>query len=320
MTNHRQRIFAFGVLGILVLCPISIRGDEFKWKLNAGDEFRVAISQESTVTTKYEARNRPLTNKTELELNWTVTSIENEIAVIEQKISRIAIELQTPTKDGSNRIAFDTSKPADAASVPALLSTQLTALIGLTFTTKMEANGSIVEVNVPDQTLTALRNAPSSTTFRQMLTVDGLKQLYGQSTFQLPKEDIRPNHSWKSSGSTDSPWGPIEIETVNVFDGPQSVEGRELQQFSFRRSLKQSEVANAGGATAAATGNKEPAQNKSSGELVNNSATGKFMFDATGGYFVSGQCEQKIETKLVVRDQLLETKLENNLSITITKK
>lgn len=318
MTIHRQQRYFIATIAAMVFYPIAIQGDEFKWKFNSGDEFSVSISQVSTVTTKYEMRTRPLSNQTELDLNWKVVAVENETAVIEQTITRVAVQLQTPTKDGSNRIAFDTAKPEDAASVPAALSKQLTALVGLTFTTKMETDGSIVNVEVPDATLTALREAPSSTSFRQMLTVEGLKQLYGHSTFQLPKDDIRPNHSWKSSGSTNSPWGLIEIESVNVFDGPQIVDGKELQQFSLERTLRKASASSAGGAATSASA--APPQNANSGELVSNSATGKFLFDAAAGYFVSGICGQRIESKLAVRDQLLETRLENNLKITIKKK
>ena len=318
MIIHRQQLYFIATIAAMVFYPSAIQGDEFQWKFNSGDEFSVSISQESTVTTKYETRTRPLSNQTELDLNWKVIAVENETAVIEQSITRVAVQLQTPTKDGSNRIAFDTAKPEDAASVPAALSKQLTALVGLTFTTKMGADGSIADVEVPDATLTALREAPSSTSFRQMLTVEGLKQLYGHSTFQLPKGDIRSNHSWKSSGSTNSPWGLIEIETVNVFDGPQNIDGKELQQFSLRRTLKNAPVSTAGDAATNATA--APPQNANSGELVSNSATGKFLFDAAAGYFVSGNCEQRIESKLAVRDQMLETKLENNLKITIKKK
>lgn len=284
--------------------------DQFQWKLAAGDSFLVLLEQKSTATTKYETRTSDLGTETRIELDWRVVSVEEDIARIEQTIERLTLSLQAPTADGSGRMEMDTRDLGAARGATPELIAQLQALVGLKFFVNMSLAGEIRGVDVPEATLEALRAAPSTLAFRQMLTPDGLRQLYGQSTFVLPLEAIQPNFSWQTESEAASPWGPLAVQTRYTYSGTADFENKPVAQFQIERNL----------AVTPAGDTAKTAELAEEARLDSQAGSGTFFFDSSAGHFVAGDFEQKIETTRTYRDQNLKTTFRNQLSLRIQKR
>ena len=60
----------------------------------------------------------------------------------------------------------------------------------------MNPRGEILDVEIPEQSMQAIREAPASMQIRQVLTKEGLSDLFGQSAIVFPEKSLSAGDTW----------------------------------------------------------------------------------------------------------------------------
>ncbi|NIO42369.1 MAG: hypothetical protein GTO41_20790, partial [Burkholderiales bacterium] len=74
----------------LVICSWSVASAQvLRWKLDAGDQFDVAITQNSTINTEVNTRKVEMRTELLVELLWDVQTVKDDRASIEVSYRRV---------------------------------------------------------------------------------------------------------------------------------------------------------------------------------------------------------------------------------------
>ncbi len=241
------------------------------WNFTPGDNFDVKFDQDTVVTTTFNLIERKIGTRVQLSMEWRVLSVSPvNVAVIQQTITDISITMTTPTKT----IQVDSTKTNKSdAKVERNMWTQIQPLIGATFDVQMYPNGNIGDVTTPEATMALLRNANGSMRLRELLTPEGLRELFSQSVIYLPEEDL--SEPWQVEKNSSTEMGDFQSTQTFTLEGEAEVDGKTMQRISSSMTTTQS-----------------PVEDKRANILTKSNGAGELFFDAEGRLFHLFQLHQ----------------------------
>ena len=299
----------FQIAGLMCLAgwmfaPALLAQDsEIRWRLNPDDVLQIEMQQRTGIVSQADQRNRKSTNEMRLWMQWTVQQVNDGQMTISQVINRIQLISRVPTEGGEQVTEIDTDDMGGPN--PKALAKRLTRLveplIGAEVTLEMTYRGEIVSVEIPDESLTALREAPSSMQLRNVFTQDGLKNLFGQAAFLAPEAAVKPGDSWKSNKKLSNEFGTFEqVQTFTMEPGAADADSE--REFSLVTELVELEASESGG------------------KLVSFDSSGSFVFDVDGGYFSRSNVKTSMQTSRQYREKTIESTVTSDVNITVNKK
>lgn len=272
------------------------------WKFKPGDNFAVTMEQESIVTTTFNLIDRKIGTRVRLDMDWQVTAVSpTNVATIQQTITDISITMTTPTDTGVKTIQVDSTKTGrDSPRVERNLWKQISPLVGIGFDVEMKANGEIVSVTTTSETMDLLRDADGSMSLRQLLTPDGLRDIFGQSVVVIPDGELE--EPWQREKDSVTEMGNFNSTQTFTLEGEVEIDGRPLQKISSTMTTNQS---------------PEP---KSENVLSSSTGTGELFFDKEGGYFTSSSFENQFKFSREYRDSAIDTVTQSSITMKVVKK
>jgi hypothetical protein len=300
--------------GLLILLSMafnlpSLTGDELRWKFAPGQRYQAEVTYISNILNEYETRSSDLSTETRIEISWEVRQFDAGVALIEQKIERIVLQLDTPTTDGTGKIFFDSGNLSGSLNLKPELQTQLKSLVGATFMVRMRENGAVESAECSPEALTALRSVPMSSGVRDLLSPEGLGKLFSDSTFVFPVDETTAKEGWNVSEAKKSRWGDLQIETSYVLAGEEPFESRPHLKFTSERKLR----------LIAQKSDAEPASVAEQNKLEQEAGTGVWYFDPAEGYFTSGKTSLQIKTDRTYREETMKTTYRTNSTFRMRK-
>jgi hypothetical protein len=290
----------------------TLSADEFRWKFAPEDRFAVVLTQASETQSVCETIKRISGNEIRLEIDWKVRSVENDLAVIEQTIQRVQIRLSTPTVDGSNVVEIDTAANDETRpkkGVEQKVFKDLSTLVGMTATLSMNTRGEIFRVIVAEEDLQKLRQAGSNTPLLNLMTADGMSELFRSSCFVFPEETLPTGSEWTNRRTTNGPFGELITRELYRFEGEIDRDGRNRQQF-----------------TLATTAEKLPTIPPDANpvdpppELREISSNGTFWFDSGSGLFTESTTTSILKSRKSFRDLLIHTTITSSSTMTMERR
>lgn len=302
----------------LVAQDPSASGDsrQFAWRFEPGDQLQVVLNEKTVVR----ATCNTLVNLNETELtmtmSWHVQSVAEGVAEIVQTVDRIEMLLSTRTDDNTNQVKYDTDNADLPATAPqAAIAQQLKALVGLAVVLKTKASGEIVDVAIDEVSTEKIRQAPSSTVVRDMLTKAGLERWFRQATFVLPETAIAPGHAWQTSKSLEGVLGGRTLGQRFVWRGPETKDNRPVERF-----VLESELGPAPELSAAEKADRLAGDPQIPPEVKSFAEKGTFDFDPQLGIFVDGSTETQMATLGKFRELEVDTQFSKTTRMQVSRK
>jgi hypothetical protein len=114
---------------------------------------------------------------------------------------------------------------------------QVKPLIGSRFLVDMNDRGEILAVDVPEQSMEAIRSAPVSMQIRTLLTPDGLKQLFGQSAIVFPEQELSTGEQWSTHDEIATAIGRVTRTNRFTYNGPSTTDGNSRHVFVLETEI-----------------------------------------------------------------------------------
>ena len=293
-------VSAFIVMLLLNSTATAQDAKKFRWKLEAGDEFTVQLVQDTKIKSNIDRRVQEMANKMTLDMDWKVTEVNDENAAsVAQTITRIQLQIVTPTKGGSQTISVDTADTTRQKDLAKRLHKQVAALVNTKYNVSMSSRGEMLGVEIPKESLEALRGAPSSLQLRKVLTEEGLKDLFGQSAIVFPEDELTVGGNWNSKTNVANSLGTFEKTNSYSYAGIEN----KLHRFNIKTDLNKTEAGKAGSDV-----------NKFAG-------SGQLLFDADAGFVTESMIKNEMNTEnKSYKDTTINTVINSNVLMKVSKK
>ncbi len=267
-----------------------------RWKFETGQRFRVVLTRSNNVLTEYETRTSELSTETELEVLWEVREVKDGVARIEQRLERLALQLDVPTTDATGKVVWNSADPAGSRNLKPEVQARLAALIGSRFLVRMRDTGEVEGVEPLAETVAAWKAAPLPDALREQLNPDGLTRLFSETALVFPAEQTLVEQGWTVEEQLSGPWGPVRLESRYQSAGKQDYESRPALRVNLTRQLLAAEQ----------TSNQSAEQAEQS-RLRSHTGSGEWYFDLAEGYLLGGNLSQRIEAERTYREESLKT-------------
>jgi len=274
----------------------------FRWKLQQDNLLTYELQQKTTVSSEIDGRGQQTEITLSMFMDAKVLDWQDEVASIEQSITRITMKMSLPEAGGIKTIELDTGSDEKQRGLADRLLKQIKPLIGNTFTVKMTSRGEIVAIEIPKATMDALREAPSSMQLRKALTADALKQMFGDTAVVFPDQALAVNESWQSTDSVNNAIGTIDRKHIYTNDGMKQVGDKSVVQISMKTEITV----------------KQPGENDA--QVDDFQGSGLIWFDPGEGIVTGGEIQNQMKTSRTYRDKVIHTTVDNSIVMKVARK
>lgn len=277
-----------------------VRGDQIRWKFKAGDQYRVTVSQTTSIKSEVVRTKVNVNLALGAEMNWKVLSVnQSGNAIVEQVYDRLHVKVEKTAKP---TIAYDTASKDPPEKNAVHFAEVYDQLIGIKFKVEMAPTGEIVKVDLDPKDLDTIRSIPESMEARKLFEKRGLVELLNGGGFVLPAESVEKGFQWPVRKTQKMTFGTAVFEAVFTYQGKQSDQS-DLFSFQSKTVLT------------------DQPKNRLEKPLVlkNQTQSGEIRFDNQAGYLRSIKINQKMETEKPFREMKITTDSSVDTIITITK-
>lgn len=298
-TNTKTRATLLMTLICWIGCIAPTSAQEIRWKLSADDDFSVTQRQTTNIETLVEKRKSILGSSVELLAAWKVTGVEKDLALIDQTIESIKVNIDNPA-DNTKSVAIDTASETKPAKNSRELLKQLKPLVGLVFKLKMNSRGEVLSVDVPDETQKRLDGIPQDSWLKALLDPGKLQAQIQSASLSLPEATLEKGKSVVIEPTTNpatvvaAPLGKRKM----TYAGQKNIDGTQLDVFSLSTAEKFDAAKASPPGETTTTGQPEVATFEWNGEL---------RFDRDAGHCANCWQQTTITTKSSHRDMQMST-------------
>ncbi len=299
MLMIRDSAMRKGLLVLVVLTvttgSASVEATTLRWKFKPGETLRYAMEQKRVTTLKVPGQELKTTLSQTIDLSWAVKGVAADgTADVSWTIDR----MQTRIESQLGTFAYDTKdEKVPEGPVAAALVPTLKVLIGAQFPFKINPQGELSEVKVPEKVVQALRDAgPAASGSNSTFSEEGLKNMIIQSSLGLPAGDIAEGKTWSKQTKIPSPpIGAMTLDMTFTYLGPDP---------------KAANIEKVGLATK--IGVEPQADANVQFQIDAQEVKGDFSFDNTAGRVVNSEMLEKLETTATFMtmkiQQIIDTK------------
>ncbi|HEV3002849.1 MAG TPA: hypothetical protein VGX78_00240 [Pirellulales bacterium] len=278
-------------LPALVACASlasSVRADESKtlrWKFVKGETSHYVLEQDVVQEATSDEQSSKTTVKQTFDVTWKVNSVDDQgVAELTRTVERVRINAEGPPEAGPP-VAFDSSKKGmDPRMVESFK-----PLLKQPFVMKIDPQGVISDVKVPDSTKEALKGPPAP---NGASTEDAFKEMLAADTVEFPAKGLTRGSHWQHTSETQMPFGKQKVTTTYTYAGPAKHEGHELDKIDMKVHMELLD------ADRGAKGRPEPKP-----KIVSQESGGVIYFDGEKGRLVSSQMKNTVETEVTQGDK-----------------
>ena len=134
---------AVACCGVVLLQPVPrLQGQTtLRWKLNPGEQFAVAIAQNTTSEVAYSDKKTKTQIDLAMELTWRVLAAENGQFRLEQSLDRMSVSLKAPP---AGQVQYDTAQQAKPAGSAKEIAAAIAPLLALKLEITMNDRGEVL--------------------------------------------------------------------------------------------------------------------------------------------------------------------------------
>jgi hypothetical protein len=173
-----------------------------------------------------------------IDMTWKVESVdEKQAAVVQLTMDRIQMKMKGPQ---GAMIDYDSSAGKPPEGLATIIAPLFESMLKKPFTMKLSPRGEALETKVPQGMLEGLKKFPGMDQMGELLTPEGLKKMSGMAVF--PEKAVAKGDKWTSKSELSMPAiGKAAVETEFEYEGPETVDGKQLQKIAQRVTIKPDE-------------------------------------------------------------------------------
>lgn len=282
-----------GLLGLLVLTVTAgstgAEAATLRWKFKPGETLRYAMEQKTVTTLKVPGQQIQTTLNQTIDLSWAVKGVApNGVADVSWTIDRMRTQIESPLA----AFAYDSkAEKVPEGTIAAALVPTLKALVGAQFQFKVNPQGELSDVKIPEQVVQALRDAgPATSGSSSTFSEEGLKNMIIQSSLEVPGEDIAKGKTWSKQTKVPSPpIGTMTLDKTFTYLGPDPGSAN-IEKIGLATKI----------------GVEPQPDSNVKFEIDAQEAKGDFSFDNAAGRVVNSEVHEKMETTATVMNQKIQ--------------
>jgi hypothetical protein len=282
-----------------------------RWKLEAGDQLQVNVSQQTFAEAPIFIPDKELkvkmvksTIELTLETVWTVDSADEEQAKITQTVKRIAVKMKV---GDAAPIAYDSAHKTPPVGTAKDFATAARPLLeeGAALLVTMNPRGEVLSAE-PTPKLAELWKVPGAKNVGGPGGMESTQELLRRSLVLLPEMPVAMadtgNAKWTKERESVIPIGKVKQSTEFVYGGEVEQAGQQLDKIDFTSQL----TLVPGGAKSLKLTLKDQQQ------------SGHALFSADQGRVVSAEQSQKLATEAPYRETIITVTVESTVKTVVS--
>ena len=180
-----------------------------------------------------------------------------------------------------------------------VLADTMSPMVGTKIVQTMNKRGQILDVTVPDEALSGLRQNPLT---KQLISDSFMKDSFATASPEFPAEALVKGQYWQSSTEMRSPVGPMKLNNTYTYRGSKHRNGHQLERIGIKVEMELDEKPNALGVKI---------------DLKDQENDGEILFDNQLGHLVESTMVQKMTMTINAFGQTVDQRTENTQHLTI---
>jgi hypothetical protein len=211
-----------------VAAPVPEGSEVLRFKFRPGATRSYALVQKMKMTMSVGGTEIVMKMDLTMDMTCKVVKVDKEAnGLTKQTIDRMRLSIDGAT--GKEEIDSQGGKGADG-TIGKMLAPFLKAVVDAPFDVTMAPTGAVKSMTVPEGVIKAAKAMPG---FGEMFSEDGLKQLFGQSGFVLPKGVPVKGKSWQEKRELKMAIGKMTTTSTQSYQGRVKRDGKMLAAFSL---------------------------------------------------------------------------------------
>jgi len=263
------------VLGLVASVTQVQAAKEFHLKFQKGQVFQVTMNQETKQTIMVMGQNKEMPMNMTMGMTWNVTDVKPDGTIfITQTIDRVQMAMNIP---GQGEMKYDSQNPGGGGNpLAAMLGKMFEPMLKAKFEQKMNRQGKMLEIKIPDEALQSVSNNPL---LQKFFSKEALEEMMSKMSPVLPDQAIKKGFSWESSVETPAPpFGTMKIKTKYTYEGTEQKNNKTLDKFGLVMAIDMQIKEGAGASL----------------KVQDQKSSGTMYFDSEAGYFVENVITQQM--------------------------
>lgn len=303
----------FAAICVGSLCPgeACAQKPTLRWKFEAGNQYEITIDQTTALETETELVKQKIDTSSSVRFGWLVKEVDLKgLAQIEMVIQSVQIKVLMPVAGGLRTLHIDTAAVNDGKADPQQteMLQNLQAVIGKPIQLQVTDRGEIKTVEVDEATKTAIRQAPQSMQIRQMLTEDGLRELFASGAPVLPEIELKTGESWTVTKDFANSAGKFRRDQILTWVGGETHENVAQEKIDVAATLTFLDSKPMQGQTEAAKLT-----------LKDQKTTGTIWFDPEHGMITQGSIASSLVTASPYREKSIVTRTSSQVELRVRR-
>jgi len=180
------------------------------------------------------------------------------------------------------------------------------------FEITMTSRGEVKDVKIPEQVITALKNAPNAAAMGDIASADGFKKMISQGALVLPEKPPKKGETWTTKVEMKNPaFGKQTVETTYRYEGTEDIKGT---KFAVIKPQLKMEFENQ---AAAKDGQPQQpaAQQNAQMKIKDQTSDGKVLFNIPAGRLHSTSLNQNVT---IEANANVNMKIDQKIDVTVT--
>ncbi len=284
-----------------------------RWKFQSGQKIEMQIDQSTSLETEVDLVKQTLETSSGLQATWSVQEVDDAgTAQVSMVIQAVRLKITMPVADGVRTLQVDTAAPSppkpNEQEVDSLENLQ--SVVGREIKLAVSARGEVTKVEIDAATKDALRQAPQSMQIRQLLTDEGLQELFASSAPPFPEADVKVGGNWSNAREFANAAGRFRRAQSLKWVGRESHQNVPQERIDLTTSLTLLAPP-----AAAPQGSVAPSMAK----IKSQKGTGTIWFDSERGMITEGSVESLLVTESTYREKTIVTRIESRVGLTVRR-
>lgn len=269
----RTTIALLAFVSILASSARTQAAKQFRLKFEKGQVFQVTMNQETKQTVSVMGQNQEMPMTMTMGMTWDIKDVTADgIILITQTIDHVQMTMNIP---GQGEMKYDSKNPDGANALAAMLGQMFQPMLNKKFEQKMNRQGKVLEVKIPED---ALKSVSSNPLLKKFFSKEALEEMMSKMSPVLPEQAIDKGYSWESSVETPAPFGKMNMKTKYTYEGTEERDGKTLDKFGVVMNIDM----------------QMQEGSDTSLNVQDQKSSGTMYFDSEAGYFVENVIKQQM--------------------------
>src|SRR5712671_3502219 len=206
---------------------------------------------------------------------------------------------------------YDSKSEEAPSGLGAMIAPMYKAMTEGVFEITMTSRGEVKDVKIPEQVITALKNAPNAAAMGDIASADGFKTMISQGALVLPEKLPKKGDTWATKVDMKNPaFGKQTVETTYRYDGTKETKGT---KFAVIKPQLKMEFENQAAAKEGQP--QQPAAQQNVMKIKEQTSDGEVLFNIPAGRLHSTSLKQNVT---IEANANVNMKIDQKIDVTVT--